>query len=60
MCAVLTFCSRDSTPPVRRSSTFSSSLPPVEHPELPIHLIHMEGKYLNVKFSRAPFDDRLE
>lgn len=35
--------SRDSTPFVRRSSTFSSSVPPVEHPELPICLVHLDG-----------------
>jgi len=35
--------SRDSTLSVRKSSTFSSSVPPVEHPELPICLIHLDG-----------------
>ena len=44
-------CSRDSTPSIRRSSTFSSSLPPVEHPALPIHLIHVDGKCPTVEFS---------
>ncbi|KAF9653148.1 hypothetical protein BDM02DRAFT_2168189 [Thelephora ganbajun] len=34
---------RSSTPSIRRPSTFFSSVPPVEHPELPICLIHLDG-----------------
>lgn len=34
---------RGSIPSVRRPSTFSSSVPPVEHPELPICLVHLDG-----------------